>query len=68
NGENCRLCSKKLATVWTAHIKRPISTITICWNLKKVELTSCIPRKKLTMTEVHHQAHLVHTKIKEKKK
>ncbi|CAI2199230.1 6243_t:CDS:1, partial [Funneliformis geosporum] len=25
NGENRRLCSKKLATVWTAYTKQPIS-------------------------------------------
>ncbi|CAG8473859.1 16416_t:CDS:2 [Funneliformis caledonium] len=58
NGENRRLCSKKLATVWTAHTKQPISAVTIRRNLKKVGLTSCIPRKKPAMTEVHHQARL----------
>ncbi|CAG8775955.1 2262_t:CDS:1, partial [Funneliformis caledonium] len=40
-----------LATVWTAHTKQPISAITICWNLKKVGLSSCIPCKKPAMTE-----------------
>jgi transposase len=58
NGENRRLCSKKLATAWTAHTKQPISAVTIRRNLKKVGLTSCIPRKKPAMTEVHRQARL----------
>ncbi|CAG8528656.1 4006_t:CDS:2 [Funneliformis caledonium] len=58
NSENRRLSSKKLVTVWTAHTKQSISAITMCQNLKKVGLTSCIPRKKPTMTEVHCQAHL----------
>ena len=29
NGENRRLCSKKLATVWTSHTNKPIYAITI---------------------------------------
>jgi len=58
NGENRRLCSKKIATVWTARTKQPISAVTIRRNLKKVGLTSCIPRKKPAMTEAHRQARL----------
>jgi transposase len=58
NGENRRLCSKKLATVWTAHTKKPISTHTIRRNLKKEGLTAHIPRKKPAMTEAHCQARL----------
>src|SRR5581483_11928827 len=56
NDENCCLCSKKLATVWTAHTNQPISAITIRRNLNKVGLTACISRKKPAMTEAHHQA------------
>ena len=58
NSETHRLCSKKLATVWTAHTKQAISAVTIRRNLKKVGLTGCIPRKKPVMTEAHRQAHL----------
>ncbi|CAB4474247.1 unnamed protein product [Rhizophagus irregularis] len=52
------LCTKKLATVWTAHTKQPISAVTIRCNLKKVGLTACMPRKTPAMTEAHYQAHL----------
>ena len=58
NGENRRLCSKKLATVWTARTNKPISAITIRRNLKKVGITAHIPRKKPAMTEAHCQARL----------
>ncbi|CAB4460165.1 unnamed protein product [Rhizophagus irregularis] len=58
NSENCQLCSTKLATVWTAQTKQPISHSTIRRNLKKVGLTACVPRHKLAMTEAHRQAHL----------
>ncbi|GES76349.1 IS630 family transposase [Rhizophagus clarus] len=58
NGENCRLCSKKIATVWTACKKQPISVCTIRRNLKKVGFHACIPRHKPAMTEAHRQAHL----------
>ena len=58
NGENRRLCTKKLATVWTACTKQPISAITIRCNLKKVGLTACVPRRKPAMTEKHCQARL----------
>ncbi|GET53134.1 IS630 family transposase [Rhizophagus irregularis DAOM 181602=DAOM 197198] len=58
NGENRRLCSKKLATVWTARKKQPISVCTIRRNLKKVGLSACIPRHKPAMTEAHRQARL----------
>jgi len=53
NGENYRLCSKKIATVWTTHTNQPISAVTICRNLKKVGLTTCMLRKKPAMTEAH---------------
>ena len=49
---------KKIATVWTACKKQPISAITICCNLRKVELHACILCHKSAMTETHHQAHL----------
>jgi len=58
NGENRRLCKKKLATVWTSRTKQPISAATIRRNLNKVGLTACIPRKKPAMTETHRQARL----------
>ncbi|CAB5367822.1 unnamed protein product [Rhizophagus irregularis] len=58
NGENRQLCTKKLATVWTAHTKQPISAITIRRNLKKVGLTAYMPRKTPAMIEAHCQAHL----------
>ncbi|CAB5394308.1 unnamed protein product [Rhizophagus irregularis] len=58
DGENRRLCAKKLSTVWTARTKQPISGRTIRRNLKKVGLTACIPRKKPAMTETHRQARL----------
>jgi transposase len=58
NAENRRLCSKKLATVWTTRKKQPISAITIRRNLKKVGLSACIPRRKPAMTEAHRQARL----------
>jgi len=58
NGENRWLCAKKLATVWTAHTKKPISAFTICRTLKKVRLSACIPHHKPAITEVHCQAHL----------
>ncbi|GBC04983.1 hypothetical protein RclHR1_05990012 [Rhizophagus clarus] len=53
NNENRRLCSKKIATTWTAQTKQPISCNTIRRNLKKVGLTACIPRRKPAMTEAH---------------
>ena len=58
NGENRRLCSKKLATVWTTREKQPISTRTIRRNLKKVGLSTCVPRRKPAMTQAHCQARL----------
>jgi transposase len=58
NGENRRLCTKKIATVWTACTKQPISAVTIRRNLKKVGLTACMPRKKPAMSEAHCQARL----------
>ncbi|CAB4421978.1 unnamed protein product [Rhizophagus irregularis] len=58
NGENRRLCTKKLATVWTARTEQPVSAITIRRNLKKVGLTACIPRKKPALSEAHCQARL----------
>jgi transposase len=56
NGETRRLCTKKIATVWTTRIRRPISAVTIRRNLKKVGLTACMPRKKPAMSEAHCQA------------
>ncbi|CAB5375263.1 unnamed protein product [Rhizophagus irregularis] len=56
NNENRRLCSKKIATTWTAQTKQPISRNTICRNLKKVGLTACVPRRKPAMTEAHWSA------------
>ncbi|CAI2199335.1 16811_t:CDS:1, partial [Funneliformis geosporum] len=38
NGENHRLCAKKLLTVWTSHLKNPISAFTIRRILKKLDL------------------------------
>ncbi|CAB4487994.1 unnamed protein product [Rhizophagus irregularis] len=58
NNENRRLCSKKIATTWTAQTKQPISRNTIRRNLKKVGLTACVPRRKPAMTEAHCQARL----------
>ncbi|GBC37710.2 IS630 family transposase [Rhizophagus irregularis DAOM 181602=DAOM 197198] len=58
NNENHRLCSKKIATTWTAQTKQPISRNTIRRNLKKVGLTACVPRRKPAMTEAHCQARL----------
>ena len=58
NGENRHLCTKKLATVWTASTRQPISAVTIRRNLKKVGLTACMPRKKPAMTEAHCQTRL----------
>jgi transposase len=58
DGETRRLCSAKLATVWKARTKQPISAITIRRNLKKVGLTSHIPCRKPAMTEAHCQARL----------
>ena len=58
NGENRRLCLKKIATAWTARKKQPISASTIRRNLKKVRLSACIPRHKPAMTETHRQARL----------
>jgi transposase len=58
NGENRRLCTKKLATVWSVRTKQPVSAITIRRNLKKAGLTACIPRKKPAMTETHRKARL----------
>ncbi len=66
NGENRWLCAKKLATVWTAHTKKPISAFTICHTLKKVRLNTCIPCHKPTMTEAHCQARLKWTRVHEK--
>jgi len=56
NGENRQLCAKKLATVWTARTKKPISAFTICSTLKKVGLNAHIPHHKPAMTEAHCQA------------
>ncbi|CAB4380793.1 unnamed protein product [Rhizophagus irregularis] len=56
NNENRRLCSKKIATTWTAQTKQPISRNTIRRNLKKVGLTACVPRRKPAMTEAHWSA------------
>ncbi|GBC11623.1 transposable element Tc1 transposase [Rhizophagus irregularis DAOM 181602=DAOM 197198] len=58
NNENRRLCSKKIATTWTAQTKQPISHNTIRRNLKKVGLTACVPRRKPAITEAHCQARL----------
>ncbi|GBB88543.1 hypothetical protein RclHR1_15090002 [Rhizophagus clarus] len=58
NGENHRLCLKKIATVWTARKQQPVSTSTIRHNLKKIGLNTCIPRHKPAMTETHRQARL----------
>ncbi|CAB4460805.1 unnamed protein product [Rhizophagus irregularis] len=58
NGENRRLCSKKIATVWTARKKQPVSASTIRRNLRKVGLRACIPCRKPAMTETHYQARL----------
>lgn len=56
DSENRRLCSTKIATVWTAQTKQPISGRTIRRNLKKIGLTACIPRRKPAMSEAHCQA------------
>ncbi|CAB4384790.1 unnamed protein product [Rhizophagus irregularis] len=56
NNENRQLCSKKIATTWTAQTKQPISHNTIRQNLKKVGLTACVPRRKPAMTEAHWSA------------
>ncbi|CAB4393667.1 unnamed protein product [Rhizophagus irregularis] len=56
NNENRRLCSKKIATTWTAQTKQPISCNTIRRNLKKVGLTACVPCRKPAMTEAHWSA------------
>ncbi|CAB5376502.1 unnamed protein product [Rhizophagus irregularis] len=53
NNKNRRLCSKKIATTWTAQTKQPISRNTIRQNLKKVGLTACVSRCKPAMTEAH---------------
>jgi transposase len=58
NSENRRLCSKKLATIWTSRKDKPISAITITRNLKKAGIAGRIPRKKPAMTEAHIQARL----------
>ncbi|GBB96224.1 hypothetical protein RclHR1_27010001 [Rhizophagus clarus] len=53
NNENHRLCSKKIATTWTAQTKQSIFCNTIHRNLKKVGFTACIPYRKPAMTEAH---------------
>ncbi|CAB4376096.1 unnamed protein product [Rhizophagus irregularis] len=53
NNENRRLCSKQIATTWTAQTKQPISRNIIRQNLKKVGLTACVPHRKSAMTEAH---------------
>ncbi|CAI2202107.1 3623_t:CDS:1, partial [Funneliformis geosporum] len=55
NGENRRLCAKKLSTVWTSRLKTPISAFTIRRTLKKVGLSARIPCHKPAMTEAHCQ-------------
>ncbi|RIA83825.1 hypothetical protein C1645_833192 [Glomus cerebriforme] len=39
--------------LWTACTNKPISAHTICCNLKKVEVTAHLPRKKPAMTEAY---------------
>jgi len=58
NAENRRLCSAKIATVWTARTNKPISAVTIRRTLKKVGFGARIPRRKPAMTEAHCQARL----------
>ena len=58
NGENHQLCSKKIAIIWTACKKQPVSAITIRCNLRKIGLHTCISCHKPAMIETHHQARL----------
>ncbi|CAG8725489.1 329_t:CDS:1, partial [Funneliformis mosseae] len=58
NGENRRLCAKKLATVWTTRIKKTIFAFTIHRTLKKVKLSAHIPHHKSAITEVYCQTRL----------
>ncbi|CAI2171479.1 14215_t:CDS:1, partial [Funneliformis geosporum] len=55
NGENRRLCAKKLSTVWTSRLKNPISAFTIRRTFKKVGLSAHISYYKPAITEAHCQ-------------